>query len=97
MGAALQAHKEFIRTNLFRFGWFLVIAGLHYFFLTTCDVIVRAAVGDRVVGVIAWKIIYVCLRGFMTGWLLASWVCLFRQCEVRRISQETWIQSEIKY
>ena len=97
LGAALQAHKEFIRTNLFRFGWFLLIAGLHYFFLTTCDAIVRAAVADRVVGVIAWKIIYVCLRGFITGWLLASWICLFRQCEVRRISQETWIQSEIKY
>lgn len=97
LGAALQAHKEFVRTNLFRFGWFLLIAGLLYFFLTTCDVIVRAAIADRVVGVIAWKIIYVCLRGFITGWLLASWVCLFRQCEVRRISQETWIQAEIKY
>lgn len=97
LGAALAAHKEFIRTNLFRFGWFLLIAGLHYFFLTTCDAIVRDAVADRVVGVIAWKIIYVCLRGFITGWLLASWVCLFRQCEVRRINQETWIQSEIQY
>ena len=97
LGAALQAHKEFIRTNLSRFGWFLLIAGLHYFFLTTCDAIVRDAVADRKVGEIAWKIIYVCLRGFITGWLLASWVCLFRQCENRRISQETWIQSEIKY
>lgn len=97
LGAALQAHKEFIRTNLFRFGWFLLIAGLHYFFLTTCDAMVRAAVADRVVGVIVWKMIYVCLRGFITGWLLASWVCLFRQCEVRRINQESWIQSEIKY
>src|ERR1043165_949698 len=30
--AAVRAHKEFIRTNLFRCGWFLLIAGLHYFF-----------------------------------------------------------------
>ena len=97
LGAALQAHKEFIRTNLFRFGWFLLIAALHYFILTTIDVLVRAAVADRVVGVIAWKMIYVGLRGLVTGWLLASWVCLFRQCENRRASQETWIQSEIKY
>lgn len=97
LGPALEAHKEFIRTNLFRFGWFLLIAGLHYFILTTLDVIVRSAVADRVVGVLAWKMIYVCLRGFITGWLLASWVCLFRQCETRRINQETWIQSEIQY
>ena len=94
---AIQAHKEFIRTNLFRFGWFLLIAALHYFFLTTCDVMMRGAIADRAVGVIAWKIIYVCLRGLITGWLLASWVCLFRQCETRRANQETWIQSEIEY
>ena len=97
LGAALEAHKEFVRTNLFRFGWFLLIAALHYFILTACDAIVREAIADRVVGVIGWKMIYVCLRGLITGWLLASWVCLFRQCETRRINQETWIQSEIQY
>jgi hypothetical protein len=95
--AAIRAHKEFIRTNLFRFGWFLLIAAMHFFFLVACDVIVRTAIADRVVGVIAWKIIYVCLRGLITGWLLASWVCLFRQCETRRANQETWIQAEIQY
>jgi hypothetical protein len=95
--AAVKAHKEFIRTNLFRFGWFFLIAALHFFFLTACDAIVRGAIADRAVGVIAWKIIYVCLRGLVTGWLLAAWVCLFRQCETRRINQETWIQSEIQY
>lgn len=95
--AAFQAHKEFIRTNLFRVGWFLLIAAIHYFFLITVDAIVRGAIADRAVGVIGWKIVYVCLRGFLTGWLLASWVCLFRQCETRRANQETWIQSEIRY
>jgi hypothetical protein len=97
LGAAIHAHKEFIRTNLFRFGWFLLIAALHYFFLISCDAIVRAAIADRAVGVILWKIIYVCARGLITGWLLASWVCLFRQCETRRANQEKWIQSEIRY
>ncbi|HKP03220.1 MAG TPA: hypothetical protein VJU77_07610 [Chthoniobacterales bacterium] len=95
--AAFAAHKEFIRTNLFRVAWFLLIAAIHYFFLITCDAIVRTAIADRVVGVIGWKVIYVCLRGLMTGWLLASWVCLFRQCETRRANQETWIQAEIQY
>jgi hypothetical protein len=95
--AAFQAHKEFVRTNLFRLGWFLLIAAIHYFFLITADAIVRGAIGDRAVGMIAWKLIYVCLRGLVTGWLLASWVCLFRQCETRRANQETWIQSEIQY
>jgi len=92
LGAAIRAHREFIGRNLFRFGWFFLIAAMHFFFLTTCDAIIRSAVADRVVGVILWKILYVGLRGFVTGWLLASWVCLFRQCENRRADQETWIQ-----
>ncbi|MEN3369070.1 MAG: hypothetical protein V7609_1213 [Verrucomicrobiota bacterium] len=95
--AAVRAHREFIRRNLFRFGWFFLIAAMHFFFLTTCDAIVRGAVGDRVVAVIGWKIFYVLARGFVTGWLLASWVCLFRQCETGRANQETWIQSQIQY
>ena len=95
--AAFAAHKEFVRTNLFRLGWFLLLAAIHYFFLITADAIVRGAIADRAVGMIAWKIIYVCLRGLVTGWLLASWVCFFRQCENRRAHQETWIQSEIQY
>ena len=97
LSAAFQAHKEFIRTNFFRVGWFLLIAAIHYFFLITCDAIVRSAIADRAVGFIAWKVIYVCVRGLLTGWLLASWVCLFRQCETRRANQETWIQAEIQY
>jgi len=95
--AAFHAHKEFVRTNLFRLGWFLLIAALHYFFLISCDAVVRTAIADRTVGVIVWKLVYVCLRGLVTGWLLASWVCLFRQCETRRANQEKWIQSEIQY
>ncbi len=95
--AAFHAHKEFVRTNFFRLGWFLLIAALHYFFLISCDAIVRTAIADRTVGVIVWKLVYVCLRGLVTGWLLASWVCLFRQCETRRANQEKWIQSEIQY
>jgi hypothetical protein len=90
--AAVRAHWQFIRRNASRFGWFLLIAAQHFFFLIACDAIVRGAVADRVVAVIVWKIIYVCLRGLITGWLLASWVCLFRQCETARANQETWIR-----
>ena len=37
----MRAHREFIRRNLTRFGWFLLIAALHFFFLTASDAIVR--------------------------------------------------------
>src|SRR6059036_2846166 len=76
---AIRAHHEFIRNNLSRFGWFLLICGIHFFFLTVADAIVRGAIADRLIAMIIWKSIFVFLRGFITGWLLGSWVCLFRR------------------
>lgn len=92
LGAAFHAHFHFIRRNGGRFAWFLLICAFHFFFLMACDAMARGAIADRVLALIAWKCLFVCLRGFITGWLLASWVCLFRQCETGRVSQESWIQ-----
>jgi hypothetical protein len=89
---AIHAHGQFVRRNSSRFGWFLLICALHFFFIMACDAVARGAIADRVMALIAWKCIFVCLRGLITGWLLASWVCLFRQCETGRIDQESWIQ-----
>ena len=89
---AIRAHREFIRNNLSRFGWFLLICGIHFFLLTTADAIMRGAIADRLVAMIIWKSIFVFLRGFITGWLLASWVCLFRRGETGHLYQQAWIE-----
>lgn len=92
LGEAIHAHGQFVLRNGSRFGWFLFICALHFFFIMGCDAVARGAMADRVVALITWKCIFVCLRGLITGWLLASWVCLFRQCETGRVNQESWIQ-----
>jgi hypothetical protein len=89
---ALHAHGLFLKRNVGRFGWFLLICALHFFLLSACDAIVRGAIADRAAAMLMWKLIYVVTRGFVTGWLLASWVCLFRQCETGRANQESWIR-----
>jgi hypothetical protein len=89
---AVRAHREFLRNNAGRFGWFVLIAAIHFVFITACDIIARNAIADRTIALLGWKIIYACLRGLITGWLLASWVCLYRQCEKGRAGQESWIQ-----
>ena len=89
---AIRAHRAFVRRNGGRFGWFLLICALHFFFIMAWDAIVRGAIADRLVALIVWKCLFVSARGFITGWLLASWVCLFRQYETGRIDQESWIQ-----
>ena len=92
LAAAIRSHRQFIRENAGRFGWFFLICGIHFFFLIASDAIVRGAIGDRLVALFSWKCIFVFLRGLIIGWLLASWVCLFRQSETGRLKQETWIR-----
>jgi hypothetical protein len=89
---AFQAHFEFLRQNFARFGWFLLICLLHFFLLTSADAIIRGAIADRLIALILWKSVLVCARGFVTGWLLASWVCLFRRGETGEVYQQSWIQ-----
>jgi hypothetical protein len=94
---AVRAHREFIKNNLSRFGWFLLICGIHFFLLTTADAIVRGAIADRELAMIIWKSFFVFARGLVTGWLLASWVCLFRRGETRSETGEVYQQAWIEY
>src|ERR1051325_5159535 len=89
---ALRAHGQFIRQNAGPLSWFLVICGIHFFIIMICDAIVRSAIADRLGALLLWKFSFAFLRGIVTGWLVASWVCVFRQCETRRVNQERWIQ-----
>jgi len=92
LGAAIRAHREFIRENAGRFAWFLLICALHFFLLTASDAIIRGAIADRLIPLVVWKSIYVAMRGLITGWLLASWVCLFRRGETSHVYKQSWIQ-----
>jgi len=89
---AFRAHWRFVRRHAYRFFWFLVVAGLHYWFLSLADVVIRDAAVDRPLALLAWKILYVFARSFVTAWLLASWVSLFRQCEIGNVNREAWIR-----
>jgi len=89
---AFQAHWQFVRRYGYRFGWFLIICALHYWFFALADTVIRAAATERLLALLLWKFCYVLARAFLTGWLLASWVSLFRQCEIGRVDRETWIR-----
>src|ERR1700745_4103421 len=89
---AMRAHFHFIQQNAGRLAWFLVICGIHFYGIMGCDALMRGGVADRLGALFLWKMSFAGLRAVVTGWLLASWVCLFRQCETRRIHQEKWIQ-----
>ena len=92
LGEAFEAHWLFLREHTWRFVWFLLICGLHFWFLALVDEIIRAAATERPLALIVWKLGYILVRALVTGWLLASWVCLFRQCEIGRADRESWIR-----
>jgi len=92
LGDGFRAHGRFMRRNWHQFGWFLLVAALHFFFIMACDAIVRGAVGERTLPLVVWNCFFITARGFITGWLLASWVCLFRRQETVALGQEHWIQ-----
>jgi hypothetical protein len=89
---AISAHFAFLRRERRSFLWFLLIAAFHFFFLMSCDALARAAIADRLVALVIWKCIFVCARGLITGWLLASWVCLSRRGETGHTEEQLWIQ-----
>jgi uncharacterized membrane protein (DUF485 family) len=89
---ALRAHWQLLRRDFRRVAWFLLIGALNFFLILTLDAFIRAAIGDRTAAMIAWRTIFVFIRALVTGWLLASWVVLFRQCETGRVDQEEWIR-----
>ncbi len=89
---ALRAHVQLLRRDFRRLAWFFLIAGLNFFLILVLDALLRAAIADRTLAVLAWRTLFVFVRALVTGWLLASWVVLFRQCETGRINQENWIQ-----
>ncbi len=90
--SALHAHWELLRRDFRRVVWFLIVGAVNFFLILALDAFIRAAIADRTLAMIAWRIIFVFVRALVTGWLFASWVVLFRQCETGRINQENWIR-----
>jgi hypothetical protein len=89
---AFRAHRQLLRRDFRRVGWFCLICALNFFLILIIDATMRSAIADRAAAMIVWKSLFVFLRALVTGWLLASWVVLFRQCESGRIAQENWIR-----
>jgi hypothetical protein len=92
LGHAIRAHGRFLRQNWSRFSWFLLVCALQFFLIMSIDAVARGAIGDRLIVLIIWNCLFVAARGIITGWLLASWVCLFRRYETSALGQERWIQ-----
>jgi hypothetical protein len=76
---ALREHIHMLTRAWWPFGWFLVIALLHFFFWTALRESVSRGVGEGTALWVAWRLVSPWIAGVIGAWLLASWVCVYKQ------------------
>jgi hypothetical protein len=88
----LRDHATFLRRHWWRFGWFLIIAAIHFYLFTALNLLCGRALGEGTAPGILWSFLAPWLNGIVGAWLLASWVCVFRNCDHARSPNENWIK-----
>ncbi len=78
--AAFRDHWDFVRRHSGSLVWFILIAALHCVALHTLDSAVARGLGEGTTLWVAWTFIFPWLAALVAGWLLASWVCVFKHC-----------------
>ena len=76
-------HVTLLRRHGERVGWLVVTAGLHFLLLVGVNAFLLRALGEQSWPAAVWSVLFypVCWTA-LAAWLLASWVCLFRRCEI---------------
>lgn len=81
LGKALRDHWQFLQRHWWPLAWFMVMAGIHFYLLRVLVTLVQKGLGDGTALGILWSFIAPCLNGLVAAWLLASWVCFYRQSD----------------
>ena len=89
---ALRHHLRFVARFAWPFGWFLILAALHFYLFQVAQGLVLRGLGEETAAGIAWSLVVPWLRGILAAWLLAAWVCLFKRCDAGHPESEDWIQ-----
>jgi hypothetical protein len=76
---ALREHFYMLSHAWWPFGWFLVISGIHFFVWHAFRESVARGVGEGTALWIGWILISPWITGVIGGWLLASWVCVYKR------------------
>ena len=78
---ALRDHFRFVRKWGWQTAWFLVVAFVHFYLFHVFDNALRKGFGEGTSLMIGWALVYPIFAALLGGWLLASWVCLYKTCE----------------
>lgn len=77
---ALRDHARLVRHHGAHLFWLIAVAALHFLLLTTLDAaLVNALGGPQTLPATGLALIFPFAWAALGGWLLASWVCLYRR------------------
>jgi hypothetical protein len=79
---ALHDHLRFLREHWWSFGWFLIVAAMHFYLTLVFLNFVQVGLGDGTALGIVWSLIMPWLNGLVAAWLLASWVCYYKHGDI---------------
>ncbi len=104
---AFGDYLHFLRKDGWAVFWFLVVAFIHFYALNVLNGVINAgfanlpeqtAGGDFEKGsvitvfTLVWRVTYPLLAAFVGGWMLATWVCLYKRSEAGRVHADNWIK-----
>ena len=92
---AMRDYFHFLRKDAWSISWFLLVAVVHFYFLNVLNGLMNAgfASNEGVTALtVVWRLFYPLLAAFVSGWLLASWVCLYKRSEAGRVHAGDWIK-----
>lgn len=82
LGKAVHDHLRFLSRHWWSFGWFVIVAGVHFYLTLVLLNLVEMGLGDGTSLGIAWGLLMPWVNGFVAAWLLASWVCYYKHGDV---------------
>lgn len=89
---AVRDHLGFVGRNWWALGWFLLVAGIHFYLLNALDRAMNLGFGSGTAVTLAWRVAYPLLGAFVGGWMLATWVCLYKRCVAGRVDADSWVR-----
>ena len=78
---AMRHHFGFLRHNGISLAWFLGIALVHFYAFHFLNNALKLGLGEGSAAGLVWQLLAPVPEAFLAGWLLASWVCLFKQSD----------------
>ncbi len=93
LAKACAEHFRLLRRHGLQIGWLFAVSAVHLFPLVVANEFLSRALGQWTWPAVAWGlVVYPVLWRSVAGWLLASWVCLFKRCESGRADTEELVR-----